>query len=131
MSSNDSKHTQAEKVTMVISIAILAAVLGLASWASFATGDSPPVIDVQVNLEEMRETDAGFYVPITITNTGGLTAQNAMVTGELVTDEPEPETAEVTIDFLAGGESEQAELVFSTNPNEGELTVNPTSHLQP
>lgn len=131
MSSDESKHTTAERITMIISIAILAGVVGLAGWASFATGDSPPVIDVDVNMEDMRETDSGFYVPIIITNNGGFTAQSVIVTGELVTDEPEPETAEVTIDFLAAGESETAALVFSTNPNDGELSVAPTSYLQP
>ncbi len=131
MSSNPEKQSTAERITMGISIAILAAVIGLASWSSFATGDSPPLIEVDVHMEDMRETNSGFYVPITITNNGGFTAQNATVTGELVTDEPEPETAEVTIDFLAGGESETAGLVFSTDPNEGELTVAPTSYLDP
>lgn len=131
MRSENSSHTTAERITMIISIIILAGVIGLASWASFATGNTPPEIRVEVNLEKMRETKSGYYVPITITNDGGLTAQSVVVSGELVTDAPEPETAEVTIDFLAGGESESAELVFSTNPNDGELTVAPTSYLQP
>lgn len=116
---------------MAISVVILASVLGLAGWASFATGDSPPVIDIEANMAEMRETDSGFYVPVIITNNGGFTAQSVMVTGELVLEGEEPETAEVTIDFLSGGETEKAELVFSTNPNDGEFTVAPTSYVQP
>lgn len=131
MSSENSNHTTAERITMGISIVILVGVIGLASWASFATGDARPEINVEVQMESMRETASGYYVPITITNDGGLTAQSVIVTGELVTDEPEPETAEVTIDFLAGGESEMAELVFFTNPNDGEFSVAPTSYLQP
>lgn len=131
MSSDPSKHSRAERITLGISIIILAGVVGLATWASFATGDSNPEIEIEVNVEDTRETNSGYYVPITITNNGGLTGQNVIVTGELETDEKEPETAEVTIDFLAGGESEQAELVFESDPNEGELTVRPTSYLQP
>lgn len=131
MSKEDSEHTAAERITMGISIVILAAIIGLAGWASYSTGDSSPVIEVEAHMSEIRETDDGFYVPITITNNGGFTAQSVMVTGELLIEGEEPETAEVTIDFLAGGETEGAALVFSTNPNNGEFTVAPTSYLQP
>lgn len=131
MSSQDSKHTTAERVTLAISVLVLAAVMGLTAYSQIATGEEPPTINVEVDLDGVRETDHGYYVPIAITNDGGLTAQDVMVTGELVLGEEEPETAEVTIDFLAGGESEQAELVFSAHPDEGEFTVAPTSYLVP
>lgn len=131
MRSEESNHTTAERITMTISIVILAMVIGLASWASFATGDSAPRIEVDVSLNEVREEPSGYYVPITITNNGGRTAQSVVVSGELVTDAPQPETAEVTIDFLAGGESETAELVFASDPVSGELTIRPASFLHP
>lgn len=131
MSSDESNHTTAERIKMIISIAILVGIIGWAGWAGFVAGDAPPEINVDVDMEGMRETASGYYVPITITNDGGLTAQSVIVTGELVIDGSEPETADVTIDFLSGGESEKAELIFSTNPTEGDLTVAPTSYLQP
>jgi uncharacterized protein (TIGR02588 family) len=54
-----------------------------------------------------------------------------MVTGELDTGESEPETAEVTITFLASGESEEAEIIFQSDPTTGEVSVSPTSYLKP
>lgn len=131
MSSDHSKHTTAERITLAISVMILAAVMGLTAYSTITTGEEPPTITVDVDLDGVRETELGFYVPITIANDGGLTAQDVVVTGELVLEEGESEIAEVTIAFLAGGESEQAELVFSTHPDEGEFTVRPTSYLVP
>lgn len=131
MSQNDEKHTAAERVTLAISILILGAVLGLASYANITTGEEPPTINVEADLENVRETENGFYVPITITNNGGLTAQDVVVIGELDLVDGEPETGEVTIAFLAGGESEQAELVFTVHPDDGEFTLIPSSYLVP
>lgn len=131
MSKGFREQDSAERTTMVISILILAAILGLATWSSVTTGEEPPLITVEAMLDEVRETDSGYYVPISITNDGGKTAQDVMVTGKLSTGEGEPETAEITIDFLAGGETERAELIFPIHPNEGEFTVAPTSYLVP
>ena len=125
------ERTSAEKITLVISVAVLVAILCVAIWASARTGTDPASITVVPHPEQVRESDGHYYLPITITNTGGLTAQDVTVTGELNTGEPQPETAEVTINFLAGDESERAELVFTTPPDEGELTVGVTSYLEP
>lgn len=131
MSTSTSERTTAERITLVISLVILASIFALAGWANVRTGDAPPTIEVEARLEAVRETDSGYYLPIRITNTGGLTAQDVTVVGELDTGEEQPETAEITITFLAGGEEESAELVFTTDPNEGELSVGATSYLQP
>lgn len=131
MSSERANKTTAEKITLAISLVIVAAVLGLAGYASFSTGEEPPTITVEADLANVRATEFGYYVPITITNDGGLTAQDVTVAGELDLGEEMPESAEVTITFLAGGESEQAGLVFSAHPDEGEFSVRPTSYLVP
>lgn len=129
--SEASERTTAERITMVISLVILMATFVLAGWATYRTGDKPAHIEVTANLEQVRETETGYYVPVTITNTGGQTAQDVTITGELDTGEGEPETADVTITFLASDESEQAELVFTTHPGEGDFTLGPTSYLKP
>ena len=131
MSSKDEKHTTAERVTLIISLVVLAAVLGLAGYSHITTGEEPPTITVSADMENVRETESGYYVPITITNDGGLTAQDVIASGELILEEGEPETAEVTITFLAGGESERAELVFSVHPDEGTFTLRPASFVHP
>lgn len=131
MSSKDEKRTTAERVTLIISLVVLAAILGLAGYSNITTGEEPPTITVSADMENVRETESGYYVPITITNDGGLTAQDVIASGELILEEGEPETAEVTIAFLAGGESERAELVFSVHPAEGTFTLRPASFVHP
>lgn len=131
MNESSSDRTSAERITFAISLLILIAVLAMAVWSNHRVGSEPAAIQVQAQLDDVRENDGLFYVPITITNTGGKTVEAVMVTGELVLGDGNSEIGEVTIDFLAGGEQEAAELIFSTDPSEGDLTVRPTSYLQP
>lgn len=131
MSENTSGRTSAEKITLVFSLLVLVLIVSLAAWANAQVGNKEPLIEVEIHLENTRETDSGYYVPITVVNSGGLTAQDVVVTGELDIGEDEPQTAEITITYLAGGESAEAELVFSSNPREGDLTVDPTSFVYP
>lgn len=123
--------TTAERITLIISLVILVGILSLAVWSSVRTGEDPPDILIDVDIEDVREMDAGYYVPIRVTNNGGMTAQDLVVSGELDLGDGEPETADITISFLAGGETESAEMVFSAHPDDGELTIGPTSFLKP
>ena len=123
--------TTAERITLVASIIVLVSILSVAVWSNVRTGEAPPDIVVEVDMENVREMDAGFYVPIEITNNGGTTAEDLVVSGELDLGEGDPETADVTIAFLAGGETEAAEMVFSAHPEDGEFTISPTSFLKP
>lgn len=131
MSESKSKRTVAERVTLGISLAILVIILGVSAWTSDRLGDAAPQIEIEIGFEEIRTHGENYYVPITITNTGGLTAQDLVVTGELDTGSGEPETADVTLTFLGGNESETAEIVFSEEPTESNLTVRPTSFSNP
>lgn len=131
MSNEVSERTAAERITFFISLGLLAAILGLAGWANVREGNDPPTISIEAEMERVRAQDSVWYLPIAITNTGSHTAQSVTVSGELATGEGAPETAEVTIDFLAGGETEQAELVFRSDPATGDLTLAPVSFLYP
>jgi uncharacterized protein (TIGR02588 family) len=131
MSHSGPQRTTAERITLAISTLILVSILGLAGWASIRSGDDLPTIDVDVHLAEVRQTGPDYYIPISITNAGGLTAQDVVVTGELHSGADTPEVAEIIITFLAGGETENAEFIFSTDPREGNLIVRPTSFMHP
>lgn len=130
-SHDQEQSTTAERITLSISVVILLSILAVAIWSNMQTGQDPPDIVVEADIENVRETDSGFYVPITIKNNGGMTAQDAVIAGELDLGDGEPETAEITIAYLAGGEEEAAELIFSAHPNDGDFSVVPISYLQP
>lgn len=128
---SEPQRTTAERVTSIISLLVLVATFALAGWANANSGEGPPVIKVEAHMDQVRETESGFYLPITVTNTGGLTAQDVMVTGELDTGKDEPETAEITITFLSSSEKEEGHLIFTSDPNEGDFTIGPTSFVNP
>lgn len=131
MSESGAKHTTAERVTLVISVLILATILAIAGWSYSDQGANPARINVETHLDQVRVEQSGYYLPLTVTNTGGLTAQDVVVSGELVIGNQPPEEAEITITFLAGGESEKAYLIFQEDPSVGDVSVVITSYLEP
>lgn len=131
MSDSSNNRTTAERITLAVSALILIGIIGLAAWSSYRVGDDVAVISIEAHLENVREHEGMFYLPVTISNTGGQTAQEVSVSAELETEGGDTETAEVTIAFLAGGEHESAQLIFSTDPSEGELKLRPASYVHP
>lgn len=128
---NDKQRSIAEWTTLAMSVLIVAGMIAAVSWLNFRGNEEPPVVVVEPHLDAIREDESGYYLPVTITNNGDTTVAEAMVLGELDSGEGEPETAEITIPFLAGGESVGGAFVFRSNPAEGELTTGATSYTDP
>lgn len=121
----------AEWTTLAISTAILLAIVGAITWLSFRGPERPPVIVIEPNLEQVREDDSGWYLPVIIRNEGDSSVEDAIVRGELDTGFGQPETAEITIGFLDGGEEVAGTFVFREDPASGELTTGVTSYKEP
>ena len=121
----------AEWITLAISAAILLSIVGVLTWLSFRGVQHPPIIVVEPSLEQVRQDDSGYYLPVVIRNTGDTTVEEAIVQAELDTGSGQPETAEITIDFLDGGEQAAGTFVFREDPASGELTTGVTSYQEP
>lgn len=128
---DDTGRSIAEWITVGVSVAILAGIIGLVSYLHFTGEDAPPDIVVEAHLDRVHEGDGGWYVPVTVRNAGGTTVEDVQVSGELDTGEEEPETADFTIRFLVGGEKAEAAFVFETDPASGELTAKAGSYKVP
>lgn len=128
---SDRQTMVAEWTTLAISTAILLAIVGAITWLSFNGEERPPVIVVDPEMEQLREEETGYYVPVTIRNDGDRTVEDVIVQGQLVAGEGEPETAEITITFLAGGETVEGVMVFRSDPAQGKLTTGVTSYKKP
>lgn len=126
-----SGRSTVEWITLGISGAILLAILGTLTWLSFPGSETPPVITVKPNMEQLRHEDSGFYLPVVISNTGDTTVADAIVQAELDTGSGQPEIVEVTVDFLDGAETVAATFVFRENPASGDLTTGVTSYKEP
>lgn len=121
----------AEWTTLAISAVILIALIGGITWLYFRGAERPATIVVEPQMDQLREEDSGYYLPVIIHNSGDTTAASAVVQGELDTGSGQPETAEITIDFLDGDEEVAGTFVFRSDPRSGELTVGVTSFEEP
>lgn len=121
MSSPDhAKRSSAEWISLVISLALLAGVVGLVVWVWVREAGSPAQFTVERG--ETRQANAQFYLFVTIHNDGDLTASEVLLEGTLEVDGQE-ETASTTFDFVPGHSEREATLIFSADPAEAELQV--------
>ena len=123
------RRSFAEWVTFGVAALILVTIASLVIYDWIATPPSPPIISLAQS-GEIREVDGQFYVPFTIKNTGGDTAESVQVLAELRIGD-EVEMGEQQIDFLAGDEMAEGAFVFSRNPQEGELVLRVASYKMP
>ncbi len=119
----------AEWITFAIAALIVAALVGLVVFSWLMQGDQPPVIAIQPS-SEIRVEAGQFYVPFTVTNTGGATAESVQIIGELRLNE-RIETGEQQIDFLSKGEQGEGAFVFSRDPRQGDLSLRVASYKLP
>lgn len=121
----------AETFTLVTSIAIIAAIVAVISVLYIGGGDQPPQIVTEPQLDRLRHDDGGFYLPVRVTNTGDRTIENLVVQAELDTGSGQPRTSELSLDFVAGGETLQGTFVFAEDPTGGELSIGAASYTEP
>lgn len=116
------KRTTAEWVTFGVSLVLLSGLVGLVIFVSLTRGDRPSTIKVEPVLNEVRQSEDAYYLPINITNDGDMAVGDVEVALSLASEGSEPETIAFTVLFLAGGESAQEIVVFSQDPSKGELS---------
>lgn len=128
MSKNSPRRSLAEKVSFSISLFLVSIIVALICY-TWVTGDTNPPI-LSISTAKTREVNQQYYVPFTITNSGGKTATSVEITAELVT----PETTQIgrqEIDFLSRQETQSGEFIFNQDPQAGELKVRVASYQEP
>ncbi len=124
------QRSRAEWTTFGIALIILTIIIGLVIYKWLTYKNQPPVLSVS-HSSEIREAPGQFYVPFSVTNTGGETAELVQVIAELRINGEVEESGEQQIDFLASGEKEEGAFVFSRDPRQGELVVRVASYKLP
>jgi uncharacterized protein (TIGR02588 family) len=123
-------RSSAEWATFGIAVLILATIVGLVIYKWLTQKNQPPVLSVMPS-REIREAAGQFYVPFSLSNTGGETAESVQVIAELSINGKVEEEGEQQIDFLSSGETEEGAFVFSRNPRDGKLVVRVASYKLP
>jgi uncharacterized protein (TIGR02588 family) len=124
-----SERSRAEWVTFGVASAILLAVVAAIASLLVTEKDAPPAFTVETI--GVREVDGRFHVTASIENTGDETAEAVQVVAELVVGDAPPEEGEQIIDFLSGGDIADVAFLFSTDPADGELTIDVHSFKVP
>jgi len=120
-------HSLAEWTTFSIALFIMAVIVGLVIYKWLTQKNQPPVLSISRS-SEIRQAPGQFYVPFSVKNTGGETAESVQVIAELRIDGKVEEDGEQQIDFLSSGEKEEGAFVFSRDPRKGELVVRVASY---
>jgi uncharacterized protein (TIGR02588 family) len=124
------KRAFAEWITFAIASFILAALIGLVLYNWLTKKQEPPIVSIAQSTAT-RQTNNQFYVPFTVTNTGGETAESVQIIAELRLNGEVLETGEQQIDFLSSGENREGAFIFSRNPQNGQLILRVASYKLP
>jgi uncharacterized protein (TIGR02588 family) len=127
---NPWQRSFAEKVSFTISLFILSLIVSLICYTWIAGETNPPTLSITTG-SEIREINQQYYVPFTVTNEGGSTAESVEVVGQLQSSNGELEMAHQQIDFLSRKEQHEGEFIFSFDPQQGKLKVRIASYKLP
>ena len=120
-------RSAAEWTTLAISIFLILGLLALVTYVSMTGSNEPPIVEARPLDQEIRHEGESYYLPVSVTNRGGRTAEEVVVHAELTGSDRSAEESEFTLDFLAGGETREGTVIFTTDPLSGELTVDVAS----
>ena len=121
------RRTVAERTTLAVSVFLIVLLLALVTRVWLSGGSEPPVVEARPLLEAMRHEGEAYSLPVEVTNHGGRTAAEVVILAELTGGDGSSEERELTLDFLAGGETREGTVVFASDPASGELTVDVAS----
>lgn len=124
------RRNRTEWITFAIALMIVSLLIGLIIHIWISEDNQPPLISVTAT-PEIFENHGQFYVPFTVTNIGGGTAESVQVIGELALDGEVVESGEQVITFLSKNEEEEGMFIFTRNPRQGDLTVRAASYALP
>jgi uncharacterized protein (TIGR02588 family) len=113
-------RTQAEWVSLIVSLLLLAGVVGLvvALWIS----PSGRPARFRVERGPARSEAGRYYLPVTVVNDGDATGAQVTVEGRLAVGGGE-ETATTTFDFIPARSSAEGVLVFTGDPSAAAVSV--------
>jgi len=128
-SSKSSRRSPAERVSFIISLSIVSTIFILICY-TWISGDSEPPI-LAVKTFEIRQTNQQYYVPFTVSNSGGKTATAVEVVAQLSIAPADLQVGRQEVDFLSRQETHSGEFIFTQDPRLGQLTVRVASYQEP
>ncbi len=122
--------SMAERVSFGVSLSIVGIIVALISFTWITGDNNPPILAISTE-SKIREINQQYYVPFTVSNSGGETAESVEVTASLFLDNKLAETGRQEIDFLSRQEKRSGEFIFTRNPQQGKLSIRVASYKLP
>ena len=116
-----------EWTAAAVGLVLILGCVGVIGREAVAGKKGAPAISVQA--EKVTETPSGFVVDVVAENSGGETAAQVVIEGELIAGTPE--WREATIDYLPAGSQRRAGLVFGADPRTHGLKLRARSFVEP
>lgn len=128
-SQSKSKHDKAqerrservEMITLGVSILILLVLFSLVIYEALGRDGGPVVLHVEPALEEIRQQEGLYYLPVQVSNESSHTATEVTITFTLRGEQGEAETAALAIPLLAGEATIRGVVAFRQAPTAGNL----------
>ena len=115
-------HTFAEWVSLCASALLILGIAGYLLVEAFQANEPFVPLDVQTRLEEVREVQGRFILPVHITNRGGRTLRDLKIELQAHPEAANPQTTDLVIDYLGEGSEQIGYFYFDRHPRE--LKVN-------
>lgn len=133
MNKNSWRRSLAERVSFSVSLFIVGIIITLVCY-TWVTGDNnPPILSITTG-SNIRQVNQQYYVPFTVENYGGETAESVEIIANLAVKDRKDsivETGRQQIDFLSRQEKQSGEFIFTHDPQQGELNIRVASYKLP
>ncbi|MBD0334029.1 MAG: TIGR02588 family protein [Cyanobacteria bacterium Co-bin13] len=123
-------HLSAESVTFAIASLIVAILVGLVLFIWATQSNEDPILAVNRN-GDIHAEQGYYYVPFSVTNIGGGTAEAVEIVAELRRNGEVEEEGQQQIDFLSSQEEQEGVFIFENDPGQGELTLRASGYRLP
>lgn len=119
-----------EWIAAGIGLALTLGVLAVIGFeAAVGDAESPPAVEVRV--ERVVPSPAGYVVEIAATNRSGATAAAVQIEGEIKSGGTSVETSTATFDYVPGRATRRGGLFFREDPRLHELEVRALGYQAP
>lgn len=124
----ETRNSVLEYVIAAVGLLLVAAAIGFLGYEAFTGGNAPPNVSIEVI--RVTRSSGGYLVTLAVRNTGDETAAELGIEGTVARPSQEPETSDVTFDYLPPDSVREGGLFFTHNPK-GALTLRVLGFREP
>jgi uncharacterized protein (TIGR02588 family) len=112
------KKNIVEWIVFGVSLALIAAMVGLLGYEQMTRRHSPPLLSVAIG--EVVQGPNGFAVELVVANAGDRTAESVQVEASI---EGTPDRAEVVVQYVPYRSTRRAWVILPSDPRRGRLII--------